>query len=252
MSLIWQWISILTITLFLGVSIEIMQYYGTTTRTSSVGDVVRDLSGSLLVLVFGPLGIKIKPVGRRITMQLSVVVLMLVLLWPFTKSLIDEAISWYQFPLLSGFETPFEIDRWGGGDRLSVVSIRSISNSKLLKISLTTGKYSGVGLKDFKSNWTSARTLKISFYNPDKNPLRIICRIHDIKHSDGYEEYEDRYNRSFLLMPGWNQIVIDLGEVEESPSSRNMDMSHILRVGFFVVSLPAPRILYLDEVRLTY
>ena len=94
--------------------------------------------------------------------------------------------------------------------------------------------------------------MKISFYNPDKNPLQIICRIHDLQHSDGYEEYEDRYNRSFLLMSGWNQIEIDLDEVEESPSSRNMDMSRIFGVGLFVMSLPVPRILYLDEVRLTY
>ena len=94
--------------------------------------------------------------------------------------------------------------------------------------------------------------MKISIYNPDTNPLQIIFRIHDLQHIDGYEEYEDRYNRSFLLISGWNKIEIDLAEVEKSPSSRNMDMSRIRGVGLFVVSLPAPRILYLDEVRLTY
>lgn len=250
MSLIWQWTTILTITFIIGVSIEVMQYG--TTRTPDTGDVVRDLTGSLLVLVFGPLGSKLQPVKRRLSLQLSVALLTLFLLWPLTKSLIDETISWFQFPLLSSFETPFEIDRWGGGDRLSVESITSLSKGKLLKLSLTTDKYSGVSLKYFDGNWAAARTLKISFYNPDTNPLRVTCRIHDLQHSDGYEEYEDRYNRSFLLIPGWNQIEIDLDEVKKSPSNRNMDMSRIRRVGFFVVSLPAPRILYLDEVRLTY
>ena len=216
------------------------------------GDVLRDLAGSLLVLVFGPLGTKLQPINRRLSLQLSVVVLTLVLLWPFVKSLIDEAISWYQFPLLSGFETSFEIDRWEGGDRLSVESITSISNGKLLKLPLTTDKYSGARLKYFDGNWSSARMLKISFYNPDTDLLQITCKIYDLQHTDGYWEDEDRYNRSFLLMPGWNQIEIDLDEVEESPSSRNMDMSHIRGVELFVMSLPAPRILYLDEVRLTY
>ena len=250
MSLIWQWTTILTITFLIGVSIEFMQYG--TNRTPNTGDVLRDLNGSLLVLVFGPLATKLHPINRRLSLQLSVVVLTLVLLWPLAKSLIDEAISWYQFPLLSGFETSFEIDRWEGGDRLSVESITSISNGKLLKLSLTTDKFSGATLKYFDGNWTSARTLKMSFYNPDTKPLQIICRIHDLKHTDSYEEYEDRYNRGFLLIPGWNQIEIDLDEVEESPSNRNMDMSRIRGVGLFVVSLPAPRILYLDEVRLTY
>ena len=255
MRLIWQWITILSITFLLGVSIEFMQYG--TTRTPNTGDVIRDMAGSLLVLVFGPLGKKLQPINRRRSLQSFVIVLVLVLLWPFVRSLIDEAISRYQFPLLSGFETPFEIDRWEGGDRLSVESIASISkgsalNGKLLKLSLTTDKYSGVKLRYFDGNWISARKLKISLYNSDTDPLQITCRIHDLLHIDGYPEYEDRYNRRFLLMQGWNQIEIDLDEVKESPSSRNMDMSHIRGLGLFVVSLPVPRILYLDEVRLTY
>ena len=255
MALIWQWITILIITFILGVSIELLQYG--TTRTPDTGDVIRDMVGSLLVLVFGPLGQKLQPINRRRSLQSSVIVLVLVLLWPLVRSLIDKAISRYQFPLLSGFETPFEIDRWEGGDRLSVESIASISkgsalNGKLLKLSLTTDKYSGVKLRYFDGNWASARTLKISLYNSDTDPLQITCRIHDLQHAEGYREHDDRYNRRFLLMQGWNQIEIDLDEVAESPSGRNMDMSHIRGLGFFVVSLPVPRILYLDEVRLTY
>lgn len=250
MPLIRQWAVILTITLLVGVSIELMQYG--TTRTPSTGDVIRDLAGSLLALVFGPLGKKIEPITRRFSLQISVIVLMLVLLWPLVKSIIDEAVAHYQFPLLSGFETPFEVDRWQGGDKLSVESISSISAGKLLKLSLTTDKYSGASLRYFDGNWSSARTLRISVYNPDKNPLQLSCRIHDQQHTEGYQEYEDRYNRRFLLLPGWNQLEIDLDEVEGSPSGRNMDMSRVRSVGFFTVALPEPRIIYIDEVRLTY
>ena len=250
MPLVWQWTTILTITFLFGISIEFMQYG--TSRTPDIGDVLRDLTGSLLVLVFGPSGSKLLPVKRRLTLQLSVVALSLVLILPFARSLIDEAISWYQFPLLSGFETPFEIDRWGGDDRLSVESITSISDGKLLKLSLTTDKYLGTSLKYFDGDWSSARMLNIRFYNPDKNPLRIVCRIHDLQHNDGHEEYEDRYNNSFLLAPGWNQIEIDLDEVKQSPVGRDMDMTRIRGIGIFAVSLPSPRTLYIDEIRLTY
>lgn len=248
-SLIWQWIIILTITFILGVTIELLQYG--TTRAPNVGDVLRDLSGSLLVLVFGPLKVKLQPINRRLFLQASVIVFVLVLLWPLTKSLIDETISRHQFPLLSGFETPFEIERWEGGDRLSVETIASVTSGKLLKVLLTKDKYSGVKLRYFDGDWTSARTLKFSFYNPDSKRLKITCRIHDLKHSKGYE-YNDRYNRSFRLMQGWNHIEIDLDEIKARPSGRKMDMSRIRGVGFFVLSLPEPQVLYLDEVRLTY
>jgi VanZ family protein len=248
MSLAWQWTTILVITLLAGVAIELMQYG--TTRTPDAGDVLRDLSGSLLVLVFGPLRSKLQPGSWRNSLQISVSVLLLVLLWPVARSLLDEAIARHQFPLLSGFETPFEIERWAGSARLSVETIASISQDKLLKLSLTTDQYSGATLNYFDGDWTSARTLIISLYNPDASPLQITCRIHDLQHADGNEEYEDRFNRSFLLMQGWNQIEIDLNEVKASPASRNMDMSRIRGLGIFVIALPAPRILYVDEVRL--
>lgn len=250
MSLIWQWGIILFVTFLIGLSIELMQYG--TTRTPDTGDILRDLTGSLLALVFGPLGSKLQPATWRFSLRLFVMLLTLAQLWPLTKSLIDETIARYQFPLLSGFETPFEIDRWEDGGRLSIESIASISDGKIMKLSLTTDKYSGAALKHFDGNWASARTLQISLYNPYTNSLQITCRIHDLQHSDGNEEYEDRFNRSYLLMPGWNQIEIDLNEVKESPSSRNMDMSRIRGVGLFVVSLPTARTLYLDEVRLSY
>ena len=248
MSLAWQWTTILVITLLAGVAIELMQYG--TTRTPDAGDVLRDLSGSLLVLVFGPLRSKLQPGSWRNSLQISVSVLLLVLLWPVARSLLDEAIARHQFPLLSGFETPFEIERWAGSARLSVETIASISQDKLLKLSLTTDQYSGATLNYFDGDWTSARTLIISLYNPDASPLQITCRIHDLQHTDGNEEYADRFNRSFLLMQGWNQIEIDLNEVKASPASRNMDMSRIRGLGIFVIALPAPRILYVDEVRL--
>jgi hypothetical protein len=250
MSLARQWTIILGITLLIGVSIEFMQYGAA--RTPDTGDVLLDLTGSLLVLVFGSSGLALQPANWRLSLQVTVLMLLLVQLWPLTKSLIDEAIARQQFPLLSDFETPFETDRWAGSARLTVVSMPSVSQGKLLKLLLTTIKYSGVKLNYFDGNWISARTLKISLYNPDVNPLQITCRIHDLQHADGHEEYEDRFNHRFLLVQGWNHIEIDLDEVKESPASRSMDMSRIRGFGLFVVSLPAPRILYLDHVRLSH
>jgi hypothetical protein len=168
-----------------------------------------------------------------------------------TKSLIDEAISRHQFPLLSGFETPFEIDRWTGSARLSIATMPSIADSRLLKLSLTTEQYSGAVLKYFDGDWASASRLKFSLYNPDEDPLQITCRIHDVQHNDGHEEYEDRFNRRYTLMHGWNHIDIDLDEVKTSPARRSMDMARIREIGLFVTSLPAPRIIYLDNVRLS-
>jgi hypothetical protein len=249
MSLTGQWIIILAITLLAGASIEFMQHG--TAHMPDTGDVLRDLIGSLIVLAFGSSSPELRPVSLRLSLRVAVLMLSLVQLWPVTKSLIDEAIARHQFPLLSDFETPFEIDRWTGSAGLTVETVPSIANSRLLKLSLTTDQYSGVALKYFDGDWTSASSLKFSLYNPDEISLPITCRIHDFEHLDGHEEYEDRFNRRYLLLHGWNHIEIDLDEVKKSPAGRSMDMSRIQGFGLFVTSLPAPRIIYLDNVRLS-
>jgi VanZ family protein len=248
-SLAGQWTIILAITLLLGASIEFMQHG--TARTPEIGDVLRDFTGSLIALVFGFPGQGLRPVSLRHSLRVSVLVLLLIQLWPLTRSLIDEAVARHQYPVLSDLETPFEIDRWEGNAGLSVQTMPLISRGKLLKLSLTTDQYSGAVLKYLDGDWASSNTLKISLYNPDASPLKITCRIHDLQHEDGNEEYEDRFNRSYLLMQGWNHIEIDLNEVKESPANRRMDMSRIRGLGLFVTSLPAPRIIYLDNVQLS-
>jgi hypothetical protein len=244
-----QWIALITTTVLIGVSIELLQYG--TSRTPNTGDLVRDLSGSLLVLVLGPPGRRLRAGYLKLLLRTAVLLLMLTLLWPLTRSLIDEAIARYQFPLLSGFETPFELDRWQGDAGLGIESSTPLSSGKWLKLSLSTAKYSGAALKYFDGDWSSNRSLSVRFYNPDTSPLQITCRIHDLNHVDGNEEYTDRFNRRFKLVPGWNRIVIDLDEVKQSPDNRNMDMRRIRGVMFFAVSLPAPRVIYLDKLMLT-
>lgn len=249
MPLSWQWITLITITALIGVSIELLQYG--TSRTPNTGDLVRDLCGTLLVLAFGPPGRRLRGGYVQRLLRTAVLLLMVTLLWPLTRSLIDEAIARYQYPLLSGFETPFELDRWQGDAGLVVEASTPLSPGKWLKLSLTTAKYSGAALKYFEGDWTPSRSLSIRFYNPDTSPLQITCRIHDLNHVDGNQEYEDRFNRRLELAPGWNRIVIDLDEVMQSPAQRNMDMRHIRGIMFFAVSLPAPRVVYLDELMLT-
>ncbi len=243
-----QWAVILVVTLLAGATIEFLQQG--TARTPDTGDICRDLIGSLLVLVFGSFSRALTPTIWRHCLQAAALALVLAQLWPLTRSLIDEAIAVRQFPLLSGFETPFEIYRWEGNAALSVVSVPAVSQERLLQLALTADRYSGIALKYFDGNWTAFRTLKISIYNPDINPLQITCRIHDLWHEDGNEEYEDRYNRSFPLVQGWNLIEIDLAEVKQSPADRNMDMSRIRGLGIFVVSQTESKVLYLDTVRL--
>ncbi len=119
-----------------------------------------------------------------------------------------------------------------------------------MKVVMNTDAYSGVALKYFPGNWEGYRFFQFSVFNPDNDELKIICRIHDRRHTQGQQKYKDRFNRSFSILQGWHTITIPLNQVKQAPENREMDMQRIQGVGIFVVRLPHPRTIYIDDVRL--
>jgi len=81
--------------------------------------------------------------------------------------------------------------------------------------------------------------------------LWIVCRIHDLQHTQGTQRYDDRFNRRFLLKQGWNHIEIELKDVMSAPKNRTMNPSQMLGIGLFVVALREPQIIYLDNIQLS-
>ncbi len=247
-SLISQWVLILSLTLITGVLIEILQYG--THRTPDVNDVIRDLSGSLLFLAFSPVHSKILIDRKRLILQTVTIILLLAQLQPLATALLDETVARQQFPLLSDFETPFELDRWQSNARMEIKYIPSISKGNILEISLSTKRYSGIELKHFPGDWRNYKTLTLRIYNPLTRPISITCRIHDRQHTQGVQRYNDRFNHPFLLTQGWNNIEVNLNDVAQAPRNREMDLGQIRGLGIFVIALPQPQLIYLDNIKL--
>ena len=96
----------------LGIIIEFLQYG--VQRIPDINDLFRNVIGGLGGLFFLlPLRKCLPKYIRRIG-QLVVVILVGLQIIPVIIFLADESIARSQFPLLSGFETPFERTRWIG------------------------------------------------------------------------------------------------------------------------------------------
>jgi hypothetical protein len=247
-SLVLQWVAILCVTLIAGVLIEILQL--SVQRDVDINDVLRDLTGAVLVLSFGPARAKNRSRQWQIVLQCTATGMLLVQLWPLATSLLDEAIARARFPVLADFETPFEIDRWRGAPGLSVESRPLAPAGRALKIPLSTERYSGAGLFYFEGDWKGFHSLEMSVYNPAAEPLWVTFRIHDRQHLQAGYQYEDRFNRRVLLGTGWNHIEFGLDKVASAPAHRNMDLGQIRGLGVFSSSLREPRVIYLDDIRL--
>ena len=245
-----QWGMVLASCLVAGSAIEGIQWV--IGGDVSAGDIFRDIVGAVTTLSwFAPSAKKLGSRVRRAARILTAVLLIFASV-PLVAALSDETIARFQFPALSDFETPLETDRWEGiGDaRFSVSRSLARHGKASLQVEMGTSLYSGVFLVYFQRDWRGYRFLKMDVLNPSPEGIVVTCRIHDRLHEEGEQRYEDRFNRTFRLPPGWSDIRIDLGELARAPEGREMDLAGIRAVGLFATGLQRNRTIYLDSVRL--
>jgi hypothetical protein len=178
------------------------------------------------------------------------VILVAIAFLPMVTAVLDEITAMKQFPVLSNLETRFEIDRWTGDADFSIDHEIYYHGKASLKVNLNTSLYSGIGLKYFPGNWLNYSELHLSIFNPDGEAIQLTCRIHDKQHTQGLQLYEDRFNRKFAILSGWNLIKIQLKQIANSPHKRKMALNQIQGLGIFAISLSKPRTVYIDYVQL--
>lgn len=219
-------------------------------REASWGDLQLDLIGSLAAVAFlSPARLQLKR-SFRLGLMGAVGGLLVWALLPFGRLVTDELIAWQQFPLLSGFETPLEIDRWRGNSHRSLTRDPVFSGDGALRVDFNTDRYSGIFLRYFPADWTGYRWLSLWLYNPEPNDLRLYFRIHDQLHRLHDNAYRDRFNTSYDFPPGWTQLKVPLAQVAAAPRERSMRMDRIAAMGLFVSRLEQSKTIFLDQVEL--
>ena len=235
-------LKVFLIVLFLGVSVEGLQMYSGD-RSPDIIDILRNQLGCLITLaiLYPQKGYK------KIVFLCVVLVLSNVALIPLVRGWTDEWIARNQFPVLSDFETGYEVDRWKSEEKICIQKRIVRHGNQALRVQLTTDKYSGISLEYFQGDWRGFRDLFFSVYLPEDDPLEIVCRVHDSAHAN---HYNDRFNRKFLLKQGWNDIVVSLEDVENGPRNRLLNLAEIKNFKIFVVEQEKKRLIYLDYVYL--
>jgi len=243
-----QSIVVIFITICLGSLIELIQ--AGSVRTPDFMDLIRDIIGCLVALSFCTLAKKTISKTKLNLCKMISAVFLAIAFFPMVMAFLDEMTAMKQFPVLSDLETRFEFDRWAGDADFSIDHEIYYHGRGSLKVNLNTSLYSGVSLKYFPRNWLNYSELQLSIFNPDEDAIKLTCRIHDKQHTQGIQLYEDRFNKGFLISSGWNLIKIQLKEIANSPHKRKMALNQIQGLRIFSISLPKPRTVYIDYVRL--
>ncbi|GEM_PF-347968 len=235
------------LSVFFGVSSEIVQHF-MPGRSFQLGDIVRDAAGALAFVLLAYRHKRPMRPQRRAAIAGIACLAVLGAFAPVVSAASDELRARRDFPLLSSFETAFEMKRWvikeGSSQRVRMHATHGLYS---LEVRLEPGTYPGVTLDFPPRDWRGFDALAFDVHVGGPSPLPLTVRINDLEHN---EEYTDRYNKTFVLGPGANHVVIDLAEVKRAPRGRAMDMGRMALVCLFSYRLKEPRTIYLDNVRL--
>lgn len=236
----------LSIGISIGLLIETIQLF--TGRDFSLRDLMLDLCGIGTALAFRlPAVSALKDVHRKAIRTGAATITFLALI-PLWLAAADLGFRQHQFPVLSNFETPLETIRWVANTKTRVIKHE---HSHVLEITLwPRSGYNKVSLVHFNGDWTEAGYLALDINNTSGKNRGLTIRVHDEKHMQAQQDYNDRYNGHFNLNPGWNNLVIPISDIQRAPKRRRIDISKIAEIQIFNQGLEEKWIIYIDNIRL--
>jgi len=217
-------------------------------RSASWDDVKLSVAGSLAVIMIYVLDLSKKKiiVYANIFLIISACV---VLSWPTLKVFIDELYILKQSPVLSDFSTPLERTRWRGS--FSKIALINEDGRKSLLTTLKPGHwFSTVELRHFYKDWSGYNQLVIEVEYLETDSFKASIRIHDKQHRQSWYAFEDRFTKSFTLLPGINILQFELDTIKNAPFDRSMDMSNIEAVMLVARKFEKERRLKVNKVYL--
>lgn len=151
--------------------------------------------------------------------------------------------------VLFDFESDAELDRfhWKCHTLFSISDKHVTHGTRSLKLELYPSDYPGLSLMLKENDWRGYSALCFDVYNTQEKKLQVSVRIDDQK---DYPDFEERYNRSFILEPRINKINIPLGILVTSGKSRNLNLEKIYRLFIFMEHPDKKVVLYIDHIRL--
>ncbi len=246
-SLLKQFIVLVIATCVFGVFIEFMQL--AVGRSAEINDILSDVSGCILALLFH--SNKKSQLGKKNTKVIVIVIILflLVLHKNIFQIPVNDYYTYQQFPVLIDPQTPFEITKLDN-ESLSSLKKITVNDESYFQLIFSKAEYSTVMMGYFPLDWSDYEYLEINLYNPEDQELEINCRIHDLPHLDNDQVFDDRFNRTFILEPGNNQLQISVNEILNSPVSRKLNSEKMASVGLFTIDSKEEREIHLLKMKL--
>ena len=231
---LWLYILTLVVSAVIGILHEFSQIIGP--RDADVWDLGRDISGAasflgLRLIYDRKMKDSLMNRYRRIKSLIVFVVLILILI-----NLIP-IVAWggayvyrdRKFPVICGFESVWENKflNTQNAEIRQTLPPENWDNSgggRVGKLTFFKAYYPGLEIEEPYPDWTGYDIFTFKVFMEMDSAVCLTVRIEDSYHNN---DYEDRFNRTFIIETGLNKISIPLREIRTAPATRDMDMSEI-------------------------
>jgi len=217
--------------------IEVLQ--GLIGRNASLQDAATNALGAAAFLLWP---------GGTAARRIAAVALVLAALVLPGRVLIDAFRQRTQMPVLASFEDDLEMSRWTFQEAVGTRSdTNATDGSSSLRVILEPGEYPSAGMAPYR-DWREYRTLMFEIVVTGSERLPLVVKIEDDEATE--DDYEDRYHKTLDLEPGPHKVFIALDDVRRGPANRELDLSRVSALAYFLDGSKATRTIYLDNVRL--
>ncbi|ROQ18440.1 hypothetical protein EDC38_2666 [Marinimicrobium koreense] len=239
-----QWLALTLVVVVLSALIEGLQTL--VDRQASWLDILLNVVGTWIGLFWGQPATRWVWSGRVIATVL--------VLWQLQSVLVlgmAEYRQYRQFPVLSDFESRWDVPFWEGNvQRVRQPVAQGEYSLAVRLISTDKNPYAGTHLSRLVDDWRGYQALSLSIFNPGDDSLRMTLRINDATHDRNEGLFSDRYNGRLEVASGWNHYRIPLEDIATAPETRRMNLARMIRLLIFTSGVTEPRWIYLDNLRL--
>lgn len=217
---------------------EVLQL-GVEGRQAEVQDAVHDLIGAICFLAirsgFDSDLWSEKAMPQRGFLMGAAGLALFVAAWPLI------ALGWHYgmraaaFPIIVDFDSrwqqPFiKAPRANLGRTEAPAAWRHRTGDMVSVIRFRHARWPGVTIREPYPDWSGKSLLRLQIYSPSDESVMLTLRIDDVAHN---QEHKDRFNRTFSIEPGLNDLAVTLDDVRGAPAEREMDLRRMAQLILF-------------------
>ncbi len=151
-----------------------------------------------------------------------------------------------RFPVLADFESNIDQQLWVPGPVADGRLACTLDLPGSLWCQNVAGRSPGIAFAPGLMDWSEYNNLVLEIENPGE-AFTIYLRIDD---DQDCTKYTERFNASYLLKTGSNQIKIAFPEIIAGPTHRKLNLAKITRIVLSLYADPKRREFKIEEIRL--